>query len=184
LMNELYENFTNAAKSHAVGVQAMAEQTLNGVEQMGQLHLAASKATVGELMQQAQSMLDVRDPQQFMAMQASMFQPMAEKSASYLRQMFEIISSTNVEIGKLAESQMKDAQQSFASLMDSAMRNAPAGTEAAASMFRNAFSASQEAINSAQNAARQAVATTEQNLTTMSDQALSTARGAAARNKR
>lgn len=183
-MNELYQNFANAAKSHVEGAQTMAEQMLNGVEQLGQLNLAASKATVSESLQQAQSMLDVRDPQQFMAMQAGMVQPIAEKSASYLRQMFEIISSTNAEIGKLAEGQIKDVQQSFASMMDTAMKNAPVGTEAATSMFRNAFNASQEAINSAQNAARQAVATTEQNMDAMSDQALSTVRTASARSKR
>ncbi len=183
-MNEIYQSFANAAKSHVEGFQSMSEQMLSCVEQLGQLNLAASKASVGESVQQVQSMLDVRDPQQLIALQAGMIQPIAEKSASYLRQMFEIISSTNVEIGKLAEGQMKDAQQSFASMMDTAMKNAPVGTEAAASMFRTAFDASQSAINTAQNAARQAVATTEQNVSAMSDQALSTARSATARSKR
>ncbi len=183
-MNEIYQNFANVAKSNLDNVQVVAQHMMGGLEQIGQLNLAVSKAVVGESLERVQSMLDVCDPQQFLTMQAGMMQPMAEKSASYLRQLYEIMSGTNAEIGKLAEAQMKEVQQNLTAMADSAMKNAPAGTEAAAALFRNAFAASQDAISSAQNAARQAVATTEQNMNAMSDQAISTVRSASARSKR
>lgn len=183
-MNEFYQNLTAAAKSNMDGFQAVTHQMFGGVEQIGQLNLAASKAAVGESLEHTQSLLDVRDPQQFMTMQAGMIQPMGEKSASYLRQMYEIVSSTNAEVGKLVEGQAKEAQANFMAMMDAAMKSAPMGTEAATAMFRNAFNASQDAINTAQDAARQAVAATEQNMSAMSDQVVSTARSASARSKR
>ena len=183
-MNEFYQTVNNAAKSNIDSFQAVAQQMLGGMEQVGQLNLAVSKAIVGESLEHAQSLLDLRDPQQFITMQAGMLQPMAEKSASYLRQLYEIASGTNAEIRKLAEGQMKEAQQNFTAMVDSAMKNAPSGTEAAAAMFRNAFNASQDAITSAQDAARQAVATTEQNMSAISDQVSSTVRSASARSKR
>ena len=183
-MNDFYQSLTAAGQSNINNCQAMTEQMIGGVEQVGRLNLTVSKAVMGESMQQMQSMLELRDPQQFMAMQAGMVQPMAEKSASYLRQMYEILSRTNVEIGKLAEGQMKEVQQTFTSMLDAAMKNAPAGTEAATAMFRNAVDASQSAIASAQNAARQAMTTTEQNAVAMSDQAMNTVRATSTRNKR
>ena len=183
-MNDLYQNLNGVAKSNFNNFQAIAQHLLGGMEQVGQLNLAVSKAVAGESLEHVQSLLDVRDAQQFITMQAGAMQPMAEKSASYLRQIYDIVSSTNAEIGKLAEGQMQEVQQNFTAMMDSAMKNAPAGTEAATAMFRNAFNASQDAINSAQSAARQAVATTEQNMSAMSDQAVSTVRSVSARSKR
>ncbi len=182
-MNELFQSIGTSAKSRVDNFQSLAQQMLIGVQQLGELNLAASKAIVNDSMQHVQAMLDVRDPQQMLTMQMGVVQPMAEKSASYLRQVFEIVSNTNAETGKLVEGQMKEAQQSFVTLMETAMKNAPTGSEAATSMFRNAFNATQEAINTAQGAARQAMATAEQNVSAMSDQALSTTRAAAGRNK-
>lgn len=183
-MTELYQNFTAATKSSIDGFQAIAHQMLSGIGQMGQLQLAVSKAAMAESLEHVQSMLDVRDPQQFMTMQVGVMQPMAQKSASYLRQVYEITSSTNAEVGKLAEGQTKEAQANVMAMMDTAMKSAPTGTEAATSMLRNAFNATQDAINSAQNAARQAIVTTEQNMNAISDQAASNVRSVSARSKR
>lgn len=169
-MYNAFEKISAAGKWYVESFEAVSSQALAGVEQLSQLNLAVSKAVVAESFDHIESFLSVRDPQQLFALQVAMVQPMAEKSASYGRQVYDIVQSTGSEIAKVAEAKMNEAQQAFIAVVDDAVKNAPVGSEAAMALFKNAFSASQEAIQTAQNAARQAVATTESNMESMADQ--------------
>ena len=178
-MTNATQQFSAVGKSNVETFENVASQMLAGAEQLSHLNLAVAKAALAESFEHMQSLMSVRDPQQFIALQAGMLQPMAEKTVSYGRQVYEIVSTTGADIAKVSEGKMAEAQQSLMSAVDNAMKNAPAGSEAAVAMFKSAFSASQDAINTAQNAARQVVTTAESNMASMSDQASNTAKAAA-----
>ena len=65
-------------------------------------------------------------------------------------------ASTTGEFTKTAEAQMSELQKSFASLVDSSLKNAPAGSEQAVTLVRSAMTAANNAYESVHKAAKQA----------------------------
>jgi pectin methylesterase-like acyl-CoA thioesterase len=97
-------------------------------------------------------------------MQANLFQPLAEKTAAYSRHLYDIASGTGGEFTKAFEAQAAAAQKQFASLVDSAASNAPAGSEQAVAMMKGAVQAANNAFESVQKAVKQATDLAESNL--------------------
>ena len=118
-----------------------------------------------------------KDAQAVFALQSAFLQPAAEKATAYGRQVYEITSTTQADVAKLVESQFGAAQQKVVALVDTAIKNAPAGTE-------NAMTAANNALESAQQAAKQAVTMAEANFEAVSQSATNAAKAAAPKAKR
>jgi hypothetical protein len=97
-------------------------------------------------------------------MQANLFQPLAEKTAAYSRHLYDIASGTGSEFTKAFETQSAVAQKQFASLVETATQNAPAGSEQAVAMMKGAVTAANTAYESVQKAVKQATDMAESNI--------------------
>jgi phasin family protein len=156
------------AASHKANVETLfglTAKAFEGVEKMVELNLSAAKAALGESATNAQAALSVKDAQELLALQANLFQPLAEKTAAYSRHLYDIASGTNSEFTKAFEAQTAAAQKQFASLVDSAAQNAPAGSEQAVAMMKGAVTAAHTAFESVQKAVKQATDLAESNFT-------------------
>lgn len=156
--------------SHKANVETLfglTAKAFEGVEKLVELNMTAAKAALGESAQSTQSALSVKDAQELLSMQAQLFQPLAEKTAAYSRQLFEIASGTGNEFTRAFEAQTLAAQKQFASMMDSATQNAPAGSESAVAMMKSAVLAANNAFESVQKAVKQASDLAESNFTAM-----------------
>ena len=80
------------------------------------------------------------------------------------------------EFGKAFESKAAEAQQSFAGLVDSAAKNAPAGSETAVAMLKSAVAAANNAFESVQKAVKQASDVAEANFQAVSSTAVNAAK--------
>lgn len=132
----------------------------------------------------ARAALAVKSPQDLVALQQSLMQPATEKAMAYGRQVYEIAAAGQAELVRVAESQWADAQQKFMAVVDTAVKNAPAGSENAVSMVKSAVTAAHTVVEQAQKAAKQAAAVAESNLQTLAKTAESVTKAAPARNKR
>jgi len=125
--------------------------------------LNAFKSALAESGENTKSMLSVKDAQELMALQSSLLQPLAEKTAAYSRHMLEIASGSTTELSKSFEGQAAEAQKSFMGLVDTATKNAPAGSESAVAMMKSAVTAATNALETVQKAVKQATETAETN---------------------
>ena len=100
--------------------------------------------------------MSVKDAQELLALQAGLLQPSAEKAVAYGRHVYDIAASTNAEVGKVAETQIAELQKKFLAGVDTAIKNAPAGTESAVSLVKSAIAAANNAYESVQKATKQA----------------------------
>jgi phasin family protein len=153
--------------SHKANVETLfglTAKAFEGVEKMVELNLSVAKAALDESANNTQAALSVKDAQELLAMQANLFQPLAEKTAAYSRHLYDIASGTNSEFTKAFEVQAAAAQKQFASLVDSAAQNAPAGSEQAVAMMKGAVTAANTAFESVQKAVKQATDLAESNL--------------------
>lgn len=152
--------------SHKANVETLfglTSKAFEGVEKLVELNVSAAKAALTESASQTQAVLSVKDAQELMALQAALFQPLAEKAAAYSRHLYDIASGTGAEFGKAFEGQTADAQKQFAGLVDNATKNAPAGSETAVAVMKSAVAAANNAFESVQKAVKQATDVAEAN---------------------
>ncbi len=140
-------------------------KAFEGIEKLVELNVTAAKAAMTEAQTAAQSLLSAKDAQELLALQAGMLQPIAEKTAAYSRHLYDIAQGTSAEFTKAIEAKNAEAQQSFVGLVDSAAKNAPAGSESAIAMMKGAVTAANNAFESVQKAVKQASDVAEANFT-------------------
>jgi len=168
-----------AQKANLETLFGLTTKAFEGVEKIVELNVTASKAALTEAAGTAQAALEVKDVQELLALQASLYQPLAEKTASYSRHLYEIAQSTTAEFGKAFEAKAAETQQAIVGLIDSASKNAPAGSETAVAVMKSAVAAANNAFESVQKAVKQASDVAEANFTAVSTSAVNAAKSTA-----
>lgn len=177
------EQIIAAQKANVETLFGLTQKAFEGVEKLVELNVQATKAALAETANNAQAVMSVKDAQELLALQASLFQPLAEKTVAYSRHLYDIASGTGSEFGKAAEAQAADAQAKFLSLVDNAAKNAPAGSETAVAVMKSAVSAANNAIESVQKAVKQATEMAEANFNTVTASAVSAAKTTTAKKR-
>ncbi|MCZ2104651.1 MAG: phasin family protein [Burkholderiales bacterium] len=157
------EQILAAQKANLETLFGLTNKAFEGVEKLVELNVTASRAALNEANSHAQAVLSAKDAQELLTLQASLFQPLAEKTLAYSRHLYEIASNTGAEFSKAFEAQATEAQRTFANFVDSTAKNAPAGTETTVAVFKSAVSAANNAFESVQKAVKQATDMAEAN---------------------
>lgn len=165
------EQIMASHKANLETLFGLTSKAFEGVEKLVELNVTASRAALNEVASHTQAVLSVKDAQELLALQAGLFQPLAEKTAAYSRHLYDIASGTTTEFGKAFENQTSQAQQGFANLVDSAAKNAPAGSETAVAVMKSAVSAASNAFESVQKAVKQASDVAEANFNAVANNA-------------
>ncbi len=177
------EQILASHKANMETLFGLTTKAFEGVEKLVELNVTASRAALSEASTHTQAMLGVKDAQELLALQAGLFQPLAEKTAAYSRHLYDIASGTTTELGKAFETQTADAQTAFANLVDSAAKNAPAGSETAVAVMKSAVSAANNAFESVQKAVKQASDVAEANFNAVATTAVNAAKTATPRKR-
>ena len=122
------EQLMAAHKSNVEVLFGLTNKAFEGVEKLVELNLQVAKTALGEAAETTKAALSVKDAQELLALQAGLLQPAAEKAAAYSRHVYDIAAATSAEVTKVAEAKAADAQAQFLSVVDGAMKNAPAGS--------------------------------------------------------
>jgi phasin family protein len=174
------EQLIAAQKSNLETLFGLTAKAFEGVEKLVELNLQVAKTALEEASETAKSALSVKDAQELVALQAGLLQPAAEKAAAYGRHLYDIASSTSAEVGKVTESKFAEAQSKLLAVVDTAVKNAPAGSENAVALVKSAVAAASNAFESVQKAAKQAADVAEANFQAVSTSAVKAASQAAA----
>lgn len=173
------EQVLAANKANVETLLGLTSKAFEGVEKIVELNLTASKAALAESGEHAKALLSVKDAQELLALQSSLFQPLAEKTAAYSRHLYDIASGSSAELGKAFENQAADAQKKFMGLVDNAAKNAPAGSETAVAVMKSAVAAASNALESVQKAVKQATDVAQSNFNAVAASAVDAAKPAA-----
>jgi len=166
------EQIIAAQKANLETLFDLTGKAFEGVEKLVELNLQVAKASLGEAAETAKTALSAKDAQEFLALQAGLLQPAAEKAAAYSRHVYDIAAATNAEVTKIAEAQFASAQSNFVEVVDGAVKNAPAGTESAAALMKSAISAASNALETVQKATKQASEVAEANFQALTSSAV------------
>ena len=166
------EQLLAAHKANVETLFGLTNKAFEGVEKLVELNLQVARAALGEVAESTQAVLSVKDAQELVALQASLLQPAAEKAAAYGRHVYDITSATGAEVTRVAEEKLAQSQGNFMNLIDTAVKNAPAGTENAVTLVKSALAAANNAYESVHKAAKQAADVAEANIQAMTSTAV------------
>ncbi|MGD9774325.1 phasin family protein [Diaphorobacter sp.] len=158
----------------------LTNKAIEGIEKLVELNMTASRAALSEAASHTQALLSAKDAQELLTLQSSMLQPMAEKAVAYSRHVYEIASGTGSEFGKAFEAQSSEIQRNFSNMVETAAKNAPAGSETTVAVIKSAVSAANNAFESVQKAVKQASDVAEANFNAVANSAANAAKTATA----
>jgi phasin family protein len=173
-----------AQKANLETLFGLTNKAFEGIEKLVELNLQVAKTSLAESAETTKAAMSVKDAQELMALQASLLQPAAEKAAAYSRHLYDILAGTNAEVAKVAEATMAEGQKSVMTMVDTAVKNAPAGTENAVALVKSAVTAANNAYESVNKAAKQASEVVEANFQALSTTAVKATQTAAKAAKR
>ena len=179
-------NAEQVLASHKANVETLfglTTKAFEGVEKLVELNVTASRAALEEVSNHTKSVLSVKDAQELLALQAGLFQPLAEKTAAYSRHLYDIATGTGSEFTKAFEGQAAEAQSKFMGVVDNAAKNAPAGSEAAVAVMKGAVAAANNAFESVQKAVKQASDVAEANFNAVASTAVNAAKTTTAKKR-
>ena len=166
------EQVFSAHKSNLDVLFGLSSKAFEGVEKFVELNLQTARAALTETAEATRAALSVKDAQELLALQAGLLQPVAEKAAAYSRHVYEIVAATNAEVTKVAEATTSEAQAKFLAVVDTAVKNAPAGSENVVALVKSAVAAATNAYDGVQKATKQATDVAEANFQALSSTAV------------
>jgi phasin family protein len=178
------EQLLAAHKANVETLFGLTNKAFEGVEKLVELNLQVARTALSEAAETTQAALSVKDAQELLSLQTALLQPAAEKAAAYSRHVYDIATATNAEVTKVAETRLADTQSSFMNLVDSAVKNAPAGTENAVALVKSALAAANNAYESVHKAAKQAADIADANIQAMTSTAVKASQAATPKGKR
>jgi len=155
----------DAGKNAAADFSAAATTAFAGFEKLAELNLSTAKSVLNGTLNSLQAAAAAKTPEEVLAAQTNFVKPLTEKVTAYSRSVYEIASETGTELSKSSKEKIAEAQKSFNASLESLTKNAPAGSEAFVAAFKNAAATGQQVLDSAQAAAKQAVAQAEAHVT-------------------
>jgi phasin family protein len=172
-----FEQIVSAQKTNVATLFGLTNKAFEGVEKLIELNFQVAKTAMTEAAANTKAALSVKDAQELLALQSSLLQPAAEKAAAYGRHVYKIVASTGAEVTKVAEATSAEAQAKFVAFVDTAVKNAPAGTENAVALVKSAVAAANNAFESVYKATKQAAEVAAANINTMSSTAVGATKG-------
>ena len=157
------DQFVATNKANFDTLMGLTAKAFDGVEQLTALNLQVVKASLDEAAEAGRAVLSAKDPQALMALQAALLQPNTDKAAAYGKQVSAIAAAVKADVEKVAGKQAAAAQSAFAAMVETAGKNAPAGSEQGVEMFKQAMATATNALDSMQKAGRQVAETAEAN---------------------
>mgnify|MGYP000724034705 CR=1 FL=1 len=177
------EQMIAAQKANLAAATDLSKTVMAGFERVVELNMAASKAAFSESFSGLETLMSVKTPQDLLAVQASMGQPVYEKSVAYSRHLADIATTTGAQLAKTAEGKVAEAQKAFTAVLETSLKNAPAGSDAAVAAIKTAIEAGQNATETLKKVVKQAADTAETNLKTATAQAEASVKAALSKAK-
>ena len=178
------EQFAAANKNSVEALLTMANTAFASAERLAALNLNTARSLLEETVANAKSLLSAKDAQELMSIQASLAQPSVEKAIAYSRNVYQIASQTQEEIGKILEAQFAEVNKTVTSALDKAVKNAPAGSDVAVAAVKSAIAVANDTYEGLNQAAKRVAEAAEANVVAATAATVKAAKAAAPSGKK
>jgi len=158
------EQIQDVNKATVEAMLAAANTQFSAFEKLANLNATAIKAAFEESLANARALASAKDLQEVVALQTSFAQPAMEKAIAYSKSVYEVATSANAELSKVAEKRAAEWNENFVSLLDKVTKNAPAGSDAAVAAVKSMIAAANSAYDNFNKVTKQATEIAEANV--------------------
>jgi len=150
------EQIQSTSKANVDALLSLASTQFSALEKLVALNTTVFKGAFEDTIANARALAGAKDVQEFLSLQASFAQPAIDKVITYSKSVYEVTAQTNAEFSKVAEKRVAELNDNFVSLLDQAVKNAPAGSDVAVNAVKQMIAAANSAYDNLTRAAKQA----------------------------
>lgn len=165
------EQIQNTSKASVDSLLSVASAQFSAFEKLAALNSSALKGAFEDAIANARALAGAKDPQEFVSLQAAFAQPAIDRAISYSKSVYEVTAQANGEFSKLAEKRVAEWNAAFASVLDQAVKNAPAGSDVAVTAVKQMLAAANSAYDNFNKAAKQATEIAQANVVAATESA-------------
>ena len=158
------EQIQAANKANVEAMLSLATTQFAAIEKLASLNANAVKAVFEDTIANARALAGAKDVQELVSLQSTFAQPAIEKAIAYSKSVYEVAAETNTELSKTAERRVAEWNENFVSLLDKAVKNAPAGSDVAVTAVKQMLAAANSAYDNFTKVAKQATEIAEANV--------------------
>ena len=184
IFSQLQSQAAGLAKSQLEAIQHVFAAGLTGAERLAALNLETARSATESVVGAVKSLGEIKDPQEFIALQASLAQPTLEKAVGYGRGVYDIATQTQSAVTKVAESQLAEISKMVTQAVEKSLESAPAGSESAVSAIKTVIAGAHTAFDAFNKAAKDVAHMTEANVAAATDATIKAVGAAAPKLKR
>ena len=151
-------------KANVEAILSVAATQFAALEKLANLNATAVKTVFEDSIANTRTLAGAKDVQEFISLQSSLAQPAIEKALAYSKSVYEVATQANAEFSKLTEKRVAEWNENFVSLLDKAVKNAPAGSDVAVTAVKQMIAAANSAYDNLTKVARQATEIAEANV--------------------
>ena len=158
------EQIQAANKANVEALLAVANAQFAAFEKLANIQAGAVKSAFEDSIANTRALLGARDVQEFVSLQNAFAQPAIEKAIAYSKSVYEVATSANAELTKVAERRVAEWNENFATLLDKVSKNAPAGSDVAVAAVKSMLAAANSAYDNLNKVTKQATEIAEANV--------------------
>jgi phasin family protein len=158
------EQIQSTNKANVETLLSVAATQFAALEKLVNLSSSALKAAFEDGIANTRALAGAKDVQEFVNLQSTFAQPAIEKAIAYSRGVYEVATQTNAEFSKMAEKRVAEWNENFVSLLDKAVKNAPAGSDVAVTAVKQMIAAANSAYDNLTRVSKQATEIAEANV--------------------
>src|SRR5688572_4304184 len=125
-MYQIPDQLTTWSKANLDTAVRFAGIALEGAERLLEVQLKAAKSAFADGVQQAKTLAEVKDPQEFAQFKTTtLLQPNLENATAYVKGVYDVATATQSEISKLVEEQVAEFNKQVVTGLDRIVKLAP-----------------------------------------------------------
>ncbi|MDB5925636.1 MAG: granule-associated-like protein [Betaproteobacteria bacterium] len=177
-MYQAPEHLIALNKANLEAALRFAGLALEGAERLIDLQLKTAKSVLADGLQSARVLASVKDFDQFAALKDTLVQPTLEKATAYAKEVYDVATGTQAELGKLVEEQVAEFNRQVISTLDQIVKTAPAGSEVGIAAMKSTLAAVNSGFDNFTKVAKQFGEATQNNIEVVANQTIEAAKKA------
>lgn len=163
MSNPNFEQIAAAQQANAEVLMAVVRAAFNGIERLSALNIAATREFFSNSVANTQQLLAAKDANSVAKLNTELAQPSMEKWVEYSRNVYELTSELQKEIGSVLEAQYGSFAKNATAAVEKASAGAPGGDVFAATL-KSVLNASNQAFEQLTSVSKQLAEIAETNI--------------------
>ncbi len=148
-MNTATDSIAAVAKAQLDAALQLATVGAAGAERLADLQLKAFKTGFDTGLSQLEALAAAKEPTELQGIATRFSQPAMDTFGAYARDLAAAVQATRTEVTRIVEGQVSELNARTSAAIDAALKNAPAGSEAATTTVKQMMSYGQAAYETA-----------------------------------